>query len=75
MSKNAVLAHYFLPNFWTRNNCAKHPVVDAFRTIMRGPKIGQRKFTNLDSLGQKIGIKSALDVETRLCAAKSESVN
>jgi hypothetical protein len=50
MSKNADLAHYFLPDFWTLEKLSKMPVINGLRGITWGPKIGQRKVTDLDGL-------------------------
>jgi hypothetical protein len=50
MSKNADLAHYFLPDFWTLKKLSKMPVINGLRGIRRSLKIGQRKVTDLDGL-------------------------
>jgi hypothetical protein len=50
VSKNADLEHYFLPDFWALEKLSKMPVMNGLQDIIRGPKIGQRKIIDLDSL-------------------------
>ena len=39
-----------MPDFWALEKLSKMPVMNGLQNIMRGPKIGQIKVTDLDSL-------------------------
>jgi hypothetical protein len=41
-----------LPDFWALEKLSEMPVMNGLQDIMRGPKIGQRKVTDLDGLYQ-----------------------
>jgi hypothetical protein len=40
----------FLPDFWALEKLGEMSAINGLRYIMRGPKIGQKKVTDLDGL-------------------------
>ena len=53
VSKNAVFGLNLLPGFWTRQISCIMPILTGFGPHSRGPKSGQEKLADLDTLEQK----------------------
>ena len=45
VSKNGILTHYFLPNFWIRKNWSKHSLWAFFEPLYVVQKLGKKNFS------------------------------